>query len=1136
MFSIHAFWSTSNSLFLWGEDSELLSKSRSTRKKDAKSSKPSGHPFAASVDQISHAVAGSGSQASLLLALASKADIWLPSTSKGPDPSPKLKLASYQPYSNELETTKESFLSRWNVPVLGFAAEPALDVLLALSLLTRSEILLGDSVTLLSSIASLALEIVAGGRFLPDLMVDDTGRGVAGWTALDGGQDEARIQSLIETLPSVTRAEVVELAGESRNAKEQDFHDTPTPTPSCMGSTRLQCWQSADHLVRSALAAMVDVLCRESFSMTKRASSKSLKAPSKRVRSVDRKSTGTTTALQAWVSALGPSGPIVDLPLGEVVQLARRVEQWRTAGERVVGPWRLCFRLSEPHFEADDQPQPQPQPQLETNVGAESEIDTHLDLEEPASKATWRLDFLLQATQDLSLLIPAEQVWQAGVRIEHGIHALDAPHERILSELGRAMRSYPSLEKALNEPAPVGIDLDIDGAYNFLSAAAIELEMAGFGVLLPAWWRQPGPRLGVRLRVSMLDGANLSDSSNPSDGESGTGVSSGLLDVGVLCSYNWEAALGDQTISEAELRELAARKVPLVQMRGQWVELAGGKVDRLLEYLTKSNSNEQKRAISVKETLQLATRVPRAIEDLEVVAIDAKGWLGGFLRGEIEDVFDVQGTPAGFFGKLRPYQEKGMAWLDLLGRLGLGACLADDMGLGKTATVLAAMLVERERPTVQTSSAQPLPGPTLVICPTSVVGNWKREAEKFTPSLNVYLHHGAKRAKVDSFATQVAGVDLVITSYQLATRDKSVLSKISWGRLVLDEAQAVKNPLALQTRAIRTFNARSRVALTGTPVENHLGELWSIMDVLNPGLLGSGRDFREKFAIPIERYRDEEAAKRLRRMTSPFMLRRLKTDRSVIADLPEKFEIKTICNLTREQATLYQAVVDDMLARIDDSTGIERKGLVLATMMRLKQVCNHPAHFLADSSPLAGRSGKLERTIEILYEVLECGERALVFTQFATMGSMLHADLQARLGQRVAFLHGGVSRQDRDSLVAEFQESQAMQIMILSLKAGGTGLNLTAANHVLHFDRWWNPAVENQATDRAFRIGQRRDVQVRKLICAGTLEEKIDEMIEKKKDLADSIVGSGEGWLGDLSTDELANLFQLSDDAMSGES
>jgi len=353
--------------------------------------------------------------------------------------------------------------------------------------------------------------------------------------------------------------------------------------------------------------------------------------------------------------------------------------------------------------------------------------------------------------------------------------------------------------------------------------------------------------------------------------------------------------------------------------------------------------------------------------------------------------------------------------------------------------------------------------------------------------------------------------------------------------VVLDEAQNIKNASTKQSQAVRRIKAGYRVALTGTPVENRLSELWSIMEFLNPGYLGSAAGFRRNFALPIERYNDKEAGVRLRSIVTPFVLRRLKTDSSIIKDLPDKIEMKEHCNLTKEQATLYEAVVKDMLRKIEDSEGIERKGAVLSALMRLKQVCNHPAQFLGDGSSLTGRSGKLNRITQMLEEVLSEGDSALIFTQFAQMGEMLKAHFRKVFGQEVLFLHGGVNQKQRDRMVMRFSEKNGPRIFILSLKAGGVGLNLTRANHVFHFDRWWNPAVENQATDRAFRIGQTKNVQVHKFICDGTLEERIDEMIEVKKELAENIIGTGEGWLTEMTTQQLKELFTLRREAVSDE-
>jgi len=504
---------------------------------------------------------------------------------------------------------------------------------------------------------------------------------------------------------------------------------------------------------------------------------------------------------------------------------------------------------------------------------------------------------------------------------------------------------------------------------------------------------------------------------------------------------------------------------------------------------------------------------------LPVVDVEAQGWLADLLSGQVDHRIAPMTAPAGFKGELRPYQERGLAWLSFLESVGLGGVLADDMGLGKTVQLLALMCGE-------------LPsegGPTLLVCPMSIVGNWQREAARFAPGLRVHVHHGAERPKGKAFRVVVASCGLVVTTYGLVVRDIDALREMSWRRVVLDEAQAVKNAATRAAVAVRSLPSDRRFAVTGTPAENRLGDLWSLMEFANPGLLGQPSSFKQRFATPIERRGDAEAATRLRSLTQPFVLRRLKTDTSIITDLPVKIEMEVVCSLTREQASLYQAVVADMMDRIESTDGIERRGLVLATMTKLKQVCNHPAHFLKDGSKLGGRSGKLARVEETLEEVLASGEKALLFTQYAEFGDLLRTHLGARFGREVGYLHGGLGQGQRDDLVARFQDPAGggPSLFVLSLKAGGTGLTLTAANHVIHVDRWWNPAVEDQATDRAFRIGQTRSVQVRKLVCAGTLEEKIALMIKDKRGLAASVVGTGEGWLTELSTSALRELFTL---------
>lgn len=427
-----------------------------------------------------------------------------------------------------------------------------------------------------------------------------------------------------------------------------------------------------------------------------------------------------------------------------------------------------------------------------------------------------------------------------------------------------------------------------------------------------------------------------------------------------------------------------------------------------------------------------------------------------------------------------------------------------------------------------------LEAPVLLVCPTSVLGNWQREVKKFGPPLKVMLHHGDKRAKGKAFAKAISGKDLVITSYPLLQRDAKDLQSVSWQGVVVDEAQNIKNPEAKQSQAARELQAQFRIALTGTPVENRLQELWSILDFLNPGYLGARQFFQRRFGIPIEKYGDTASLQTLRSLVQPFILRRLKTDREIIQDLPEKQEMTVFCGLAAEQAQLYQKMVEASLAEIESAEGLQRRGMILALLVKLKQICNHPAQFLKESAlGAAQRSGKLQRLEEMLEEVLLEGDRALIFTQFAEWGKLLKPHLERELGREVLFLYGSTRSSDREEMIDRFQhDPQGPPIMILSLKAGGTGLNLTRANHVFHFDRWWNPAVENQATDRVFRIGQTRNVQVHKFVCTGTLEEKIHDMIESKKALADQVVGAGEQWLTELDTDGLRNLLLLDRNAV----
>ena len=729
-------------------------------------------------------------------------------------------------------------------------------------------------------------------------------------------------------------------------------------------------------------------------------------------------------------------------------------------------------------------------------------------------QSEWMLHFLLQARDDPSLLVPADQVWQTRGNV---LTALDRhfeqPQEKLLAGLGYAARLFDPLRRSLQGARPTTVALSPDEAFAFMRTAAPLLEESGFGVLVPPWWNKPGTRLGVRLHMQGRKGATVD------------AVASHGMNLDNLVSYRWELSLGDTTLTKEEFDALVALKSPLVQIRGQWVQLDPAQIEAAIRFWQKHDLEAD---VALQEAMRLGLSTDN-IDGLQVEDVQFEGWLADWMaRFTQNEPLTVLPQPATLHAQLRPYQQYGYSWLDFLRRWGMGACLADDMGLGKTIQTLSMLLREKE-------TRGDLPGPVLLIAPTSVVTNWAKEIERFAPNLRAFVHQGMHRLRGEAFVEQAKATELVLTSYPLVRRDEAMLNLVAWFGVILDEAQNIKNAETKQARAIRQLPTGFRMALTGTPVENRLSELWSIMQFLNPGYLGARQTFRQRFALPIERYENAEAAQQLRKLVSPFILRRVKTDPTVIQDLPEKQETKVYCHLSPEQATLYEAVVREALQQIESAEDdLQRRGQVLAMLMKLKQICNHPAQFLhqinAEYTPSEeeARSGKLGRLTEMLEEILAVNDRTLIFTQFAEMGHLLRSYLQQRLGVATQFLHGGTPARQRTAMIERFQEdTDGPPIFILSLKAGGTGLNLTRANHVFHFDRWWNPAVENQATDRAFRIGQRRNVQVHKFVCVGTLEEKIDEMIESKKALAESVVGSGENWLTELSTNELREMVKL---------
>lgn len=832
--------------------------------------------------------------------------------------------------------------------------------------------------------------------------------------------------------------------------------------------------QSPAAIVADALDAAVDAFVRERMPPSL--------LPPRRGRRPAR-----TPAVEAWLQALAGAEARIDADPDDLALIEDQLQPWDELRREVPGAAQLILRLSDP-----------------------GPVPT--DLADPAG---WRLDFLLRSAADPSLVVDAGQVWAD----EGALHRwLDRPREMLLTALARAVRVFPALEPGLRQAQPTGLDLDADAAYHFLTLGAAALDEAGFDVLLPSWWGK-NARVGLRLSATPHDPA----------------VTDGGLSREALCDLQWELAVGEHGLSDEEISALAATKAPLVQLRGQWVSVDQTRLQRGLEFLRQEGAGQK----TVGDILALTLGHPDDLDlPLALTDVVAGGWLGELLGGAVPASMREVTPPDGFTATLRPYQARGLGWLDFLGRLGLGACLADDMGLGKTVQLLALEASRRDGARDAADAAgradtSPTASrPTLLLCPMSLVANWESEAARFAPDLRVLAYHGPGRARGADLDALLAETDLVVTTYATAMNDIEVLSAIEWERVVLDEAQAIKNRLSRTAKAVRRLRAGQRIALTGTPVENRLGELWSIMDFLNPGMLGTPEMFRARFASPIEQHRDDEAAGLLRRITRPYILRRVKTDPLIIDDLPEKIEIKQHYRLTVEQASLYQSVVDEMMRRIEQSDGIERRGNVLAAMTKLKQICNHPAQLLHDRSPIGRRSGKVIRLEEILDEVLAEGDRVLCFTQFTEFAELLLPHLAARFDTDVAYLSGSTPRERRRELVDRFQSGEGPPIFLLSLKAGGTGLNLTAANHVVHLDRWWNPAVEDQATDRAFRIGQKRRVQVRKFIGTGTLEERIDQMIDEKKALANLVVGDGESWLTELSTAELRELFALSKEAV----
>ena len=732
-------------------------------------------------------------------------------------------------------------------------------------------------------------------------------------------------------------------------------------------------------------------------------------------------------------------------------------------------PFQVCFRLN-------------------------SATDSHTN--------NWSLQVLIQSKSDPSFMITLSDYWidKKSKKTLFSKMFGTSVEKNLLLQIGYASRIYSLLDQVFeNNMQSETLPLSTQQAFSFLKEDAWALHACGYRIIVPSWWTSKG-RLKAKLKM------RASQSSQSVDEKPNA-----YFHKEGLINFDYRYAIGEHEVSKKEWQQLIESKSELVYFRGTWIEIDALEMQKMKQ-LIKSSSQDKKTG-SMKDLLAMS-----AEEELYEVEYDQAIEQ---MLSQLQDKNQLKAVlpPDTLKATLRPYQARGLSWMSYLENIGMNPCLADDMGLGKTMQVIALLLTH------------PKVAPALLVAPTSVVGNWQREVEKFAPSLKVIVHHGSKRTMADDFSKLAVDYNLVITSYGLIRRDKTLFNQLQWSRLIIDEAQNIKNPAATQTKLLCQISADSKIALTGTPVENRLMDLWSVFNFLNPGYLGARSHFRKNFELPVQRENDPTQTRVLKNLVEPFILRRLKTDKNIIQDLPDKIEQKVYCELTKEQASIYQSIVDEVAQKMSKAEdNIQQRAIILSALLRLKQCCNHPAQVLQDNSAFSpDRSIKLQRLIEMTSEVINNGESLLVFSQFKEICDALNHVLKTQYGYQTYYLHGGTSRKKREEMITQFQTpATPPSIFVLSLKAGGIGITLTRANHVIHFDRWWNPAVENQATDRAYRIGQEKTVFAHKFITMGTIEERIDQMLEDKQKISDMIVGSDESWLSSLNAKSFMNLIRLS--------